>query len=1226
MKKKILTLLCLLSAGFSTAMADDVACIGATKYETLQEAFNAANNNETVGLLGNTSIDAEIVMPTGKAMTLDLGGFTLTATGSNGINFANSTTANASLTITNGTIAGTCSNATLCVGGQGNTLTLKADATASNNNSSVASVIAMSQDGGTPTKNTLNVYGTVAATEKTIGISSNGTETQNADINIYDGANISSAADAGVYLPGKANVTCNISGGTITGATAVYVRAGKLNITGGKLIGNGASAAYEYSAEGPKCTGDALVVENSNFEGNGAPTVSVAGGEFESANAQPVASYKNGSETQVTGFITGGTFNKTLTDTNLLNTSYTIVSDGKGDFKVVALATKIYTLADLELFRDNVYSGEKNYEGETVLLMNDIDASSATWAYGIGLLQGATSIDDDSALNPFKGTFDGQGYTIKGLTINSTNVQQSALFQCIEGATIKNLTLYECTIKGAGHRVGGIVARSFGNSSTTNLIQNCIVKNSKIICTADGNADFSLIGGIAATIGYTTITGCQVSGTYISGTTRGGSGSLVCNGAGGIVGRVNYDCTITNNTVVAGDSLSVEIRGKVKGVGAIIGEPGASPALTCSGNSYDSNIRVIHWNGTSFVTYEGASPRGYNVPEQTTEYPGITRATKSIAEAIVQVGKMDGGSFVVQPWETYDGTEKTPGKVVVKVGTTELTENTDYTITYEKMMEPGVYPQAIKITGYGSYFGTIYADFTVCKPLTHDEMTITPDELPARVYNGEPRLAVIKVTDRGVALTEGIDYEINYYNNTTDPGDVNKRDEVYYCLDKDDKQRDSRGSATEVRRAEVEVKGIGIYIGTKKFYFYILPQEMTDGLNSYFELNDKTNTLSFKEYRGVADDAMINVPSTFKPDATNFPALEYPVTNVKSGALGKANIECVILPPTLTSIEDDAFKGATNLHWIDASECSLYTPTKLSRTDGPFNGINERSLIYLNGTDVTGTNYVYKVAPGNYQCDVLEIVDDINSNQKGFDNNDAAKWGFENIIEFKANTVKNNRKLTATITTSDGTQQQGYTTCLPYDLPIPATIKAYQLAYSKDNQVGFEEVTGTLKALEPYVLIPSESKNTYFNASDVTVVKTFNYDLDTWTHEYVPTVPKKSEAISGQGGYALSGVMWYSTGNTDWYIMQNGNKWMQCTATDYPAPSVLPMRAIIISEGPRARQLFSIFNDADGSTTAIDNFVVDNDDKVEIFDLQGRRVLNPVKGSLYIINGKKQIF
>jgi hypothetical protein len=99
--------------------------------------------------------------------------------------------------------------------------------------------------------------------------------------------------------------------------------------------------------------------------------------------------------------------------------------------------------------------------------------------------------------------------------------------------------------------------------------------------------------------------------------------------------------------------------------------------------------------------------------------------------------------------------------------------------------------------------------------------------------------------------------------------------------------------------------------------------------------------------------------------------------------------------------------------------------------------------------------------------------------------------------------------------------------------------------------------------------------------------------------------------------------MEYLPGATTMYIMQKDNVWNAATATDYPGPCVLPMRAYIIAYVAPAR-LFTVFYNADGTTTAIDNFVVDNDDKAEVFDLQGRKVKNPAKG-LYIVNGKKAI-
>ena len=110
MKKTIKYILVLLTMMLTTqAWAQNVAKIGTNEYTSLEAAFAAVQNGETIQLLANNQIDAELVVPTGKSFTLDLGGHTLAANSSNGINFANNTTANSSLTIQNGTINGTCS-------------------------------------------------------------------------------------------------------------------------------------------------------------------------------------------------------------------------------------------------------------------------------------------------------------------------------------------------------------------------------------------------------------------------------------------------------------------------------------------------------------------------------------------------------------------------------------------------------------------------------------------------------------------------------------------------------------------------------------------------------------------------------------------------------------------------------------------------------------------------------------------------------------------------------------------------------------------------------------------------------------------------------------------------------------------------------------------------------------------------------------------------------------
>ena len=907
----------------------------------------------------------------------------------------------------------------------------------------------------------------------------------------------------------------------------------------------------------------------------------------------------------------------------------------------------INNLADLVMFRDYVYSGEKNYAGDTIYVTADIDATATVWAYGIGLLQDPTDDavpDDDSSLNPFKGIFDGQGFTIRGLKIVSENVQQAGLFQCIKGATIKNLNLEDCTISGKGHRVAGIVARAFNDDDKYNIIQNCNVINSTITCTASETADFSLIGGIAGTVGKTKIIGCAVNGCTINGTTRGGSGSQYCNGAGGIVGRLNGVCSVLNCTVFGG----TKVYGKAVGVGAIIGEFGGSSSdKSVGGNTYSNDVEVYYYDisntrwikvnngGTWTLANVSIEPsnyaRGYNVPANLgdTEYAGITRAGNDISAATIYL--LNGSTE--QRWATYDGTQKTPSTITVKIGSTTLDPSNDYTVTYDELILPGVYPHGIKITGKGSYFGYVYADFTICKSIdptkasavvkiTTDPATPNAtDLLPARTWTGSELPSAFNVYDFGEELIQGVDYKLWYKPEGASD----------YSLTA------PTGSETTVTKVTVKIEGLGIYSEEFLRDYYIVPVTMTDvttGADTKIQygLIDKTNNVNVKGYTGTTDGTDVIVPTTMKP----IDALTFNVTGVE--ALKATVINSVTLPSTITNITDGAFDGATNLHWIDASEATGFVPTNLSRTAtaAPFKGVNKRSLIFLNGSTVEGENYVYKVAVDNYQCDVLKIYDDTEGNQQGFEGADAtekafnAKWGFQNPIAFTANTVTNTRKLNATVSG----KQQGYTISLPYEMPQSSKFKAYQLYYSKgattigsesfDGVVGFEEyTTNPIPAKGQLLIIPSESGQ-ILSTTGAKVAQTYDKALTTPSKYINYTSVITSSAKSGEQKFDMLGTMEYLAGTTDMYIMQKDNVWNKCKATNYPEPCVLPMRAYIKATASPSR-LYTVFTNADGSTTAIEGLQIDANDKAEVYDVQGRKVSAPQRNGLYIVNGKKTI-
>ena len=242
---------------------------GTDYYTSLADAIAAAQNGDTVTLLSDVTLDTTITINNEDlALTLDLNGKTVNVTAALGFSLTAGT-----LTIDNGTIAakydaiymGTknlavdptivlnlgadltvTSNEDCCVVIYAGTLNTKADLTSNNNDPS---------DPYSAIQGSGNNDGTV--------------------INVLGGS-ITTVNDIAIYQP--QNGKLNISGGVITGTTAVYVKAGTVNITGGKLVANGDKTDYTVNNNGCNATGDALVIDNY-YET--APVVTITGGTFE---------------------------------------------------------------------------------------------------------------------------------------------------------------------------------------------------------------------------------------------------------------------------------------------------------------------------------------------------------------------------------------------------------------------------------------------------------------------------------------------------------------------------------------------------------------------------------------------------------------------------------------------------------------------------------------------------------------------------------------------------------------------------------------------------------------------------------------------------------------------------------------------------------------------------------------------------------------------------------
>lgn len=288
---------------------------------------------------------------------------------------------------------------------------------------------------------------------------------------------------------------------------------------------------------------------------------------------------------------------------------------------------------------------------------------------------------------------------------------------------------------------------------------------------------------------------------------------------------------------------------------------------------------------------------------------------------------------------------------------------------------------------------------------------------------------------------------------------------------------------------------------------------------------------------------------------------------------------------------------ATN-HWHKCTAAGI--------CDAPISDLG--SHVY--GTDIKLESY-YKCST----CDYINHARQAVAENKSY----AWSWTYEIPHEFNVAEVVNDRQL---IPASDG--KQAYTICLPYDLTLPASVEVYTLSASKNEQVGFAKTaTNKIKALTPYLIIPT-GESQLLNLTGGKIVKT---DAASVTANDVT-----SAAVSGQQTYTLKGSMSYIKGDdattTPTYIMQSKNEWKKIEGGSYEDATnkacILPMRAYLVAAGAASpSRLFSFFDQTTGIQRTV---IIDADSQPVIYDLQGRKVTEPRKGGLYIVNGKKMLW
>ena len=180
--------------------------------------------------------------------------------------------------------------------------------------------------------------------------------------------------------------------------------------------------------------------------------------------------------------------------------------------------------------------------------------------------------------NSYKGTFDGGGHTITGLTF-TTNDEFAGLFGWLNRAgTVKNVVMEGVQITSNqiyGGSIGGVVGYSWGT------IENCSVSGS-----VSGTV---YVGGVVGAQWGGSITGCSSSAT-VKGTVD----------VGGVAGQTNSSATLTACYATGNVTIEINPAKNIAG-GSLVGMNAGSSLLACyaTGNvtSTGSSTGYVHIGG-----------------------------------------------------------------------------------------------------------------------------------------------------------------------------------------------------------------------------------------------------------------------------------------------------------------------------------------------------------------------------------------------------------------------------------------------------------------------------------------------------------------------------------------------------------------------------------------------------------------------------------------------------
>ena len=296
----------------------------------------------------------------------------------------------------------------------------------------------------------------------------------------------------------------------------------------------------------------------------------------------------------------GGEYTYTVSLAAAKDLGYTIESNGS---YTVTSADGLMNIAEL------VNGGKTDIN---ITLDTDIDLTGKDW----------TPIGTDYD-NSYKGTFDGGGHTITGLTF-TTNDKYAGLFGYLNRAgTVKNVVMEGVQITSNqiyGGSIGGVAGYSWGT------IENCSVSGSVSGTVYVGGVVGAQIGG--------SITGCSSSAT-VKGTVD----------VGGVAGQTNSSATLTACYATGNVIIEIDPVRNIAG-GGLVGFNGGNGVRACyaTGNvtstgSSTGNVHIFGLLGDNYTTvtacyWKNNQERGYKTAPESTKVDGTYVTWQNAVDAM----------------------------------------------------------------------------------------------------------------------------------------------------------------------------------------------------------------------------------------------------------------------------------------------------------------------------------------------------------------------------------------------------------------------------------------------------------------------------------------------------------------------------------------------------------------------------------------------------------------